>query len=181
MYLLKTSFNINTWKFDDMILKTPTVPWQLKQELINVLYVIVCRGVQSPTWKNTVLPKEPIPTWNDITQVPAKLSDLPKIKFPVHSHLEYILQKVFKMTGVKLTICRISLIGIYWYQSSNRFINHYMFMHSYKSGLTIDLMIRTYSRNLGQHSKLGREERHFLKKGTKNVTPTPSPSTQSLS
>ena len=36
-----------------------------------------------------------------------------KIKFPVHSHLEYILQKVFKMTGVKLTISRLSLIGIY--------------------------------------------------------------------
>ena len=46
-------------------------------------------------------------------RVPAKLSDLPKIKFPVHSHLEYILQKVFKMTGVKLTIARFSLIGIY--------------------------------------------------------------------
>ena len=28
---------------------------------------IVHRGVQSPTWKNTVPPKEPIPTWNDIT------------------------------------------------------------------------------------------------------------------
>ena len=34
-------------------------------------------------------------------------------KIPVHSHLEYILQKVFKMTGVKLTISRLSLIGIY--------------------------------------------------------------------
>ena len=59
------------------------------------------------------------PTWNDITYVPAKLSDPPKIKFPVHSHLKYILQKVFKITGVKLTICRLSLIGIYWYQSIN--------------------------------------------------------------
>ena len=42
-----------------------------------------------------------------------KLSDLRKIKFPVHSHLKYILQKVFNMTGVKLTICRLSLIGTY--------------------------------------------------------------------
>ena len=82
---------------------------------------IVRRGVQSPTWKN-------------ITQVPAKLSDLPKIKCPVHSHLEYMLQKVFKMTGVKLTICRVSLIGIYWYQSTNRFINSHLFMHSHKGG-----------------------------------------------
>ena len=37
---------------------------------------------------------------NDITYVLAKLSDSPKIKFPVHSHLKYILQKIFKMTGV---------------------------------------------------------------------------------
>ena len=44
-------------------------------------------------------------------------------------------------------------------------------MHSYKSGLTIDLMIRGYSRNLGQHSNLARKKRYFLKKGTKNVTP----------
>ena len=31
----------------------------------------------------------------------------------LHSHLEYFLQKVFKMTGVKLTIGRLSLINIY--------------------------------------------------------------------
>ena len=29
-------------------------------------FYIVCRGVPSPTWK-TSPPKEPIPTWNDIT------------------------------------------------------------------------------------------------------------------
>ena len=46
-------------------------------------------------------------------RVPAKLSDLPKIKLPVHSHLEYILQKVFKMTSIKITIGRLSQIGIY--------------------------------------------------------------------
>ena len=28
---------------------------------------IVRREVQSPTWKNTVPPKEPIPTWSEIT------------------------------------------------------------------------------------------------------------------
>ena len=53
-------------------------------------------------------------------------------------------------------------------------------MHSYKSGLAIDLMIRAYFTNLGQHSKLARKKIHFLKKGTKNVTPTPSASIQSL-
>ena len=33
----------------------------------NAYMYIVRRGVQSPTWKNTVSPKEPTPTWNDIT------------------------------------------------------------------------------------------------------------------
>ena len=28
----------------------------------NEKYIIVHRGIQSPTWKNTVPPKEPIPT-----------------------------------------------------------------------------------------------------------------------
>ena len=46
-------------------------------------------------------------------QVQVKLSEPPKIKFPVHFDLEYMLEKVFKMTGVKLTIDRLSLIGIY--------------------------------------------------------------------
>ena len=99
-------------------------------------------GVQSPTWKNTVPTKEPIPTRNNITWVLAKLSDLPKIKFPVHLHLKYILQKVFKMTGVKLTIYTVSLIGIYWYQSTNRFINSHLLIHSHKGGLSIHLMIK---------------------------------------
>ena len=43
---------------------------------------------------------------------PSNTLVLPKIKFPVHSHLEYMLQKVFKMAGVKLTINRL-LLGIY--------------------------------------------------------------------
>ena len=77
---------------------------------------------------------------NDITSVPEKLSDRPKIKFPVHSHLEYILQKVFKMTVVKFG--RLSLIGIYWYQSTKRFIKSHLLLHSHKGGLTRDLMIK---------------------------------------
>ena len=86
----------------------------INKKTICFTHNIVRRWVQSPNWKNRAPPKEPIPTWNDITYVSAKLSDPPKIKFPVHSHLEYILQKVFKMTGVKLTIWRLSPIGIYW-------------------------------------------------------------------
>ena len=31
------------------------------------VYVIVHRGIQNPTWKNTAPPKEPVLTWNDIT------------------------------------------------------------------------------------------------------------------
>ena len=50
----------------------------------------VRRGVQSLTCKNTVPPKKKIPTWNQITLVPAKLSVLPKITFTLHSHLEYM-------------------------------------------------------------------------------------------
>ena len=54
-----------------------------------------------------------------------KLSFLPKTKFPVHSHLEYMLQKGFKMTGFKLIIGRLLLIGIYWLQANNRRFMHY--------------------------------------------------------
>ena len=38
------------------------------------LYLIVCRGVQTPTWKNTVPPKEPIPP-------PPKITPISKIYF----------------------------------------------------------------------------------------------------
>ena len=41
----------------------------------------------------------------------------------------------------KLTIGRLSLICIYWYYSTKRFMNSHLFMHSRKGGLTIDLMI----------------------------------------
>ena len=53
-----------------------------------------------------------------------------------------MFQKVFTMTGIKLTIGRLSLIGIYWYKWANRFINSYLIMHSNKDGLTIGLMIK---------------------------------------
>ena len=33
------------------------------------------RGAKNSTWKNTVPPKQPISTWNDIIKVPAKLSN----------------------------------------------------------------------------------------------------------
>ena len=46
-------------------------------------------------------------------QVQAKFSEPPKIKFPVQFDLEYMLEKVFKMTGVKLTIDRLLLIDNY--------------------------------------------------------------------
>ena len=48
----------------------------------------------------------------------------------------------FKTTGVKLAIGRLSLISIYWFQSTNRFINSHLFMHSHKGGLNMDLMIK---------------------------------------
>ena len=44
---------------------------------------------------------------NSQQKVPPKFSIPPKIKFPVHSHLEYMLQKVFKITAKKLTIGRV--------------------------------------------------------------------------
>ena len=78
---------------------------------------IVRRGVQNPTWKNVVPPKGLIPTWNDFTYNSAKISHPPKIKFTVHSHLEYVIQKVFKITGVKLTIGRFSLQSNHLYEN----------------------------------------------------------------
>ena len=78
-----------------------------------MLITIVRREVQVPPEKNTDPPEMTLLKSGPVQTCSAKCSDLPKIKFPVDSHLEYILQKVFKMTGVKITICRISLIGIY--------------------------------------------------------------------
>ena len=83
------------------------------------------------------------PPENDITKVPAKPSLPPKIKSPIHSHLEYKLQRVFKMTGVKLTIGRFLLISIYLYQSTNRrFTNSHLFIYFDKGGFTIGLMVK---------------------------------------
>ena len=57
------------------------------------------------------------------------------LKCPVHSHLKYMLWKVIKMTGVKLTVGQPLLIGIYWYQSTNRrFIHSHLLIHSHKGG-----------------------------------------------
>ena len=48
------------------------------------------------------------------------------------------------MTGSKLTIGRLWLIVIYWYQSTNwRFIHSHIFTRSHKGGLTIGLMVKT--------------------------------------
>ena len=78
-----------------------------------MLITIVRREVQVPPEKNTVPPEMTLLKTRPVQTCSAKRSDLPKIKFPVDSHLEYVLQKVFKMTGVKITIGRLSLIGIY--------------------------------------------------------------------
>ena len=54
------------------------------------------------------------------------------------------VNKVFKMTGVKLTIGRFLLKGIYWYQSTNRrFIHSHLFIHSHKGDLAIGLMVKS--------------------------------------
>ena len=72
---------------------------------------IVRQGKQSPTYKKTV-PHKPIPTWNDITKVPPKLSVPPKVKCLVRFYVKFKLLKVFKMTGVKIIMDRLLLIGI---------------------------------------------------------------------
>ena len=47
------------------------------------------------------------------------------------------------LTGVKLTIGRLLLIGIYWYWSTNRrFIHSHLFMYLHKGCLTIGLMVK---------------------------------------
>ena len=60
-----------------------------------------------------------------------------------------MFQKVFKMTWVKLTIDRLLLIGIYWYQStSRRFIHSHLFIHSHMGGLTkgdYQIRVNTFS------------------------------------
>ena len=79
---------------------------------------IVHRGIPKSNLKKTqAYLKSRFPL--EMTLAPAKLSVLPKIKFLVHSHLDYMLQNVFKMTRVKLTTGRLLLIGIYLYQSTN--------------------------------------------------------------
>ena len=105
---------------------------------------IARRGVQSPTWKKTVPPQEPILTWNILLKSQQNFQTRHKktFKLSVYYHLKYILQKVFKTTVVKLTIGRLSQIGIHWYQSTNRFKNSHLFIHFRNGGLTIDLMLK---------------------------------------
>ena len=50
--------------------------------------------------------------------------------------------KKFSRWLESLTIGRISLIGIYWYQSINRFINSHFLMYFDKGGLAIDPIIK---------------------------------------
>ena len=85
--------------------------------------------------------KSQFPPEMTLRKVSAKLSVPPKIKWPVQFHVEYMLQKVFKMTGVKLTRGTHLPIGIYWYQSTQKVYFH-LFIHSQKHGLTMGLMIK---------------------------------------
>ena len=120
--------------------------WEIANSVLNngkPAMPIICREVQSPEKTQSYLQ----------SQFPPEITLLPVIKsqeniqthlksnFMFTPNLKYMLQKVLKMTGVKLTIGRLSLIGIYWYQSTNRFIISHLFMYSHKGGLTIDLMI----------------------------------------
>ena len=103
--------------------------------------IIVCRGEQGPTWKKKYHQKCHFPTRNEITLVQEKLSVQTKIKF-LFTPISNICFK--KTTGVKLTIGRLLLIHIYWYQSTNRkFIPSNLFIHSHKGGLNISLMIKS--------------------------------------
>ena len=64
---------------------------------------------------------------------PAKTSVLPKIRCPVHSHVQFMPQKVFKMTEVKLTIGRLLMITIYWYQLTQK-VYTFWFVYTFTSG-----------------------------------------------
>ena len=101
--------------------------------------LIYKRNFPFPIHLAIVAIKEPQDIWIDFKLIKlkwqclstAKLSVPPKIKFRVHSNLKYMFQKVFQMAGVKLTISRLLLKGIYWYQSANRrFIYSHLFIHS---------------------------------------------------
>ena len=61
-----------------------------------------------------------------------------RLKFPVHSISKICFKKIIKMIGAKLTVGRRLVIGICWYQSTNRrFIYSHLFIHYHKGGLTI--------------------------------------------
>ena len=52
------------------------------------------------------------------------------------------------MTEVMLTVWRLSLIGIYLYQSTNRSVNSHLFMDSYKGGWSIDDQTTLTTKNI---------------------------------
>ena len=111
--------------------------------LLSKVFTQFAEGYKVPPEKTQSHLKSQFPPEITLVKSQKKLSDLPKTKFLVHSHLKYILQKVFKITEVKLTTSRLSLIGIYLYQSANRVINSNLLMHSHRGSLSIDLMIKT--------------------------------------
>ena len=78
-----------------------------------VILALVRRKEQSSTEKTQSHLKTQFPPEMTLMKSRQNFQAHLKIKFPVHSHFKYILKKVFKMTGVKLTIGRLSLIGIY--------------------------------------------------------------------
>ena len=98
------------------------------------------RGTNSHLKKQFQL-KSQFPLEMTLCKVPAKLSVPPKIKWPVHFHVEYMLQRVLKMAGVKLTRGTHLPIGTFWYQSTQKVYFH-LFIHSHKHGLTKGLMIK---------------------------------------
>ena len=103
---------------------------------------IVCRGVQSPTWKNTVPPKESIPPEMTSLKSQQNFQTCLKSNF-LFTPISNIYFKKFSRWLESLSIGRLSLIGTYWYQSINRFINSHLFMHFHKGGLSIDPMIKS--------------------------------------
>ena len=94
-----------------------------------------------------------------------------RLKFPVHSHLEYMLQKFIKMTGVKLTVGRRLPRGIYWYQSTNRrFMHYHLIIYSHKGGLTIGYYQARVNTFLEFISNITDTFRELLKNNTKHFS-----------
>ena len=91
----------------------------------NISSTIVPRGVQSPTWKNTVPPKEPYPTWNYTTEAPAKISvclkSLPSRKYTSRSFQDnqgqvnsWLVPALFNLKSCREELCST------WIQAGER-------------------------------------------------------------